>query len=604
LPQGATFTKQALARRRKARKARHIWKPGQSRRRLLGAFILTSLAFGFILVRVGMLQTAEAKDYQALGDRQRVRSQVLRAQRGAILDRNGNEFALSIPSSTVYANPKAVVNPETTARTLAEMLDLTEERLESLRAAFEAKSSNFVYVVRQIEPADAHAIDELHLPGIGVLQESRRYLPNGDVGRGLVGRTDIDGVGTSGLELQYDMVLKGRDGVLEREVGKKGRSMPSGDRALVNAVPGSDVKLTIDRSLQYRTEIELLKKVNELGARGGSAIIMESNTGRILAMASARRNPKTGRVEVGAANYAALDSYEPGSVGKVITASGALNEGTVTPETTFVVPGRKWYYDRYLSDAGAHGPMPWTVRQILTRSSNIGTITISETMGIVKQEEYMRSFGLGEKTALDFPNEGRGILRPHDQWRGTEKKTVAYGQGVASTAIQLVSAVNVIANGGEYVAPKLVESIIAPDGTETPTLPSAHHQVITPATAASMNSIMRDVVCKGTARGQITLPGYTVAGKTGTGYKAQKNGTYFDADGNRAYYASFVGFFPAEAPKVTMLVSIDEPPPGATHFGATTAAPVFDEIAAAAVVELGIQPPTADGGCPNAKLKG
>lgn len=213
----------------------------------------------------------------------------------------------------------------------------------------------------------------------------------------------------------------------------------------------------------------------------------------------------------------------------------------------------------------------------------------------------MRAFGLGEPTALDFPGEGRGILRPNSKWRGTENVTVAYGQGVSATAIQLVSAVNVIANGGVYVAPKLVKSVVSPFGKRTDTMPSATRRVVSPEVASQMNVLMRDVVCTGTAKGWAGIKGYTIAGKTGTGYKAQKNGTYFDEQGRRAYYASFVGFLPAEDPQITVLVSIDEPPPGAQHFGANTAAPVFNKIARAAIVDLGIQAPSSSGGCPSNK---
>ena len=210
----------------------------------------------------------------------------------------------------------------------------------------------------------------------------------------------------------------------------------------------------------------------------------------------------------------------------------------------------------------------------------------------------MRAFGLGERTDLGFPGESKGILKPHEEWQGTERVTVSYGQGVSSTAIQLISAVNTLGNGGTYVAPKLVRSTIDAQGNMQPTAPSATHRVVSEDVAATMNVLMRDVVCAGTAS-QAKIPGYTIAGKTGTGYKAQKNGTYWDENGHRSYYASFVGFFPAENPQVTVLVSIDEPPAGGAHFGGNTAAPAFARIAKAAIHELAIAPPTADGGCPS-----
>jgi cell division protein FtsI (penicillin-binding protein 3) len=291
-------------------------------------------------------------------------------------------------------------------------------------------------------------------------------------------------------------------------------------------------------------------------------------------------------------------------VAKVITIAAGLNEVVITPQTTFIVPSAKKFYDLVLHDADPHPTVPYTVSDILAKSSNIGTIFVSQKIGTQKQENYMRAFGLGEQTALAFPGEARGLLKPSLQWHGTENVTVAYGQGVAATAIQLVSAVNAIANGGVYVAPKLVDAVIAPDGSQQPTLPSATRRVVSAQVAEQMNLMMRDVVCSGTAKGFANVAGYTIAGKTGTGYKAQPNGTYLDAQGNHAYYASFVGFLPAEDPQITILVSIDQPPANAQHFGANTAAPVFAQIASSAIVDLGIQPPTANGGCPTRQRVG
>jgi cell division protein FtsI (penicillin-binding protein 3) len=326
---------------------------------------------------------------------------------------------------------------------------------------------------------------------------------------------------------------------------------------------------------------------------------MDPATGEIYAMAGVRRDDETGEVRVSSANIAAVDAYEPGSVAKVITVSGALNEGTVTPDTSFDVPGEKLFYDTVLHDASEHGLQSMTVARILAKSSNIGTIFVSQSMGEAAQESYMRAFGLGTRSGLDFPGESAGILRPHQAWQGTERVTVAYGQGVAATAIQLVSAVNTIANNGTYVAPKLVRSTIDERGDEHPTPASEMHPVIRPEIAQQMNVIMRNVICAGTAS-RAKVPGFTIAGKTGTGYKAQPNGTYFDADGNKAYYASFVGFLPAEAPRVTILVSIDEPPASGPRYGGDTAAPVFTKIAEVAINQLGIEPPNASGGCPEA----
>ena len=266
-------------------------------------------------------------------------------------------------------------------------------------------------------------------------------------------------------------------------------------------MPGNDIVLTLDRSVQYAAEQALLKRVAELGARGGQAVVMGSKTGEVIAMASVRINDE-GYYEITSGNYSAVDAYEPGSVGKVITISGALNEGTVTPESSFVVPWQKVYTNRgdRLHDSHMHGDEVMDVQQILVESSNIGTITVSETMGFERQYHYMRAFGLGERTALNFPDETAGILHPWQEWEGTEKYTVAYGQGVASSPIQLVSAVNTIANDGTYVAPKLVKATVDASGEVREMPESETREVVSTAVAEQMQTMMREVVCRGTAK--------------------------------------------------------------------------------------------------------
>jgi cell division protein FtsI (penicillin-binding protein 3) len=418
----------------------------------------------------------------------------------------------------------------------------------------------------------------------------------------VIGRTDIDGIGIAGLELQYDDVLSGTNGVSTLEVAPDGRSVPGSERIGEPPVPGNDLMLTVDRSVQHAAERALLRRAAETRARGGQAIVMDTKTGDIIAMASVRIGDD-GTYEITSGNHSAVDAYEPGSVGKVVTIAGALNEGTVTRETSFVVPWRKQYTrdGNYLHDSHVHGDEVMSVEQILVESSNIGTITVSETMGFEKQYDYMRAFGLGERTALDFPQESPGILHHWEEWEGTEKYTVAYGQGVASTPIQLVAAVNTVANDGVYVAPRLVAATVDADGELQPTDASATRQVVSRPVAEEMQSMMREVVCRGTAK-QAQVPGLSVAGKTGTGFIAQENGTYFLADGSRAYYASFVGFLPAEDPQVTILVSIDQPDnQSGDRFGGTAAAPVFRELAPVMVHELGIDPPPGSTGCEDAE---
>ena len=551
-----------------------------------------------VLVKVGALQTFEGNALRNAAAQQWTRDRPLRAQRGSIFDRNGEELALSVPATTIAVNPLQVEDADGTADTFAQILQLSAERRDELAAAMAAKDRGFVYVARQVDDVLAQQLAGLELAGVSMYREDRRILPGGDTARSVIGRTDIDGVGTAGIEEQYDNVLTGKPGEMTLEVAPGGRSIAGSEQVVQAPVPGNDIVLTIDRSVQYAAEQALLKRVAELGARGGQAVVMGSKTGDVIAMASVRIND-AGYYEITSGNYSAVDAYEPGSVGKVITIAGALNEGTVTPESAFVVPWQKVYTNRgdRLHDSHVHGDEVMDVKQILVESSNIGTITVSETMGFERQYHYMREFGLGETTALDFPDETPGILNPWEEWEGTEKYTVAYGQGVASSPIQLISAVNTIANDGVYVAPKLVRATVDASGEVREMPESETRQVVTPEVAGQMQQMMREVVCRGTAK-QARVPGLSIAGKTGTGFIAQPDGGYELPDGTKAYYASFVGFLPAEDPQVTILVSIDQPrPDNNDRFGGTAAAPVFRELAPTMIHELGIEPPPGSTGC-------
>jgi len=571
---------------------------GQPRRRLLITLVVMLVLLLAVLVKVGALQTFQGDALRRAAASQWTREREVIAQRGAIFDRNGDELALSVPAATVAVNPRQVEDPGATAATLGQVLGLSGDRIDELEAGMAARDRGFLYVARQIDPVLAERLDGLELAGVSTYREDRRTVPGGDTARSVIGRTDIDGVGTAGLELQYNDLLTGANGETRLEVAPDGRSVAGSERVVEPPTPGRDLILTIDRSVQYAVEQALLQRVAEVNAQGGQAIVEDTDTGDIIAMASVELDD--GVYEVTSGNYSAVSAYEPGSVGKVITIAGALNEGTVTPEHTFVVPWRKQYTrdGNFLHDSHQHGDDLMSVRDILVRSSNNGTIMVSQTMGYERQYEYMRAFGLGEMTALQFPQESAGILEFWEEWEGTEKFTVAYGQGVASTPIQLISAVNTIANDGVYVAPRLVLGTVDGDGAVEEADASATREIISEPVAVQMQSMMRDVVCRddGTANAA-AVPGLSVAGKTGTGLVAQADGTYFLADGTQTYYSSFAGFLPAEDPQVSILVSIDQPNEGGQRAGGTAAAPVFRDLAPIMVHELGIDPPVGSTGC-------
>ena len=573
------------------------FRAGSPRRRLILALVVIGAVLLGLIGRVAYLQTTEAESLRSAAADQWTRSVTIPAQRGTVFDRHGAELAMSVPAVTVSINPKLIDNGPATVQILDDLLDLPDEKVAELVAEIAAKDRGFVFVQRQADADIGDEIAAMKLPGVNVDRESRREMPGGDTGRSVIGRTNIDGIGISGLEIQYDDLLTGTGGEMRREVAPGGRSIPGSETVTAQPVAGDDLVLTLDRSVQYSTEQVLLEQVAAIGAKGATAIAMDTDTGEIYSMASVRRDDETGAYEVTSGNFAAVDAYEPGSVAKVITIASSLSEGLVTPETSYVVPWRKQYYDDLLKDSHEHPDEVMSVAQILTESSNIGTIFVQQEMGRERHREYMAAFGLGSKTALDFPGESPGILKqPEDLW-GSERVTVAYGQGVSSTSLQLVAAINTIANRGTYVAPKLVKATVGPDGSVVETDPSESRQVVTELAAMQTTEMMRNVVCSGTAT-RAQVDGLSIAGKTGTAFKAADNGTYFDEDGNRIYYASFVGFFPAENPQVTVLVSVDEPPAGTNdRFGGTAAAPVFAELAPTLIHELGIVPTPGATGC-------
>jgi cell division protein FtsI (penicillin-binding protein 3) len=567
---------------------------------LIAALLVLSLLLVVIVGRVVMLKTSDAESFRSAGTAQWTRTTDIAAQRGTIFDRHGNELAMSIPAASISINPKLLENAPATVQMLDDLLDLSDEKVAELLAASALppdERKGFVYVARQVDASAGQMIASLNRAGINVDSVTRREMPGGSTGQTVLGRTNIDGQGIAGLEEQYDDVLAGSGGAMTREIAPGGRTVPGSETISEQPVAGDDLVLTIDRSIQFVTEQILIEQVGDINARGGLIVVMDTQTGEIYANASVRRNTETGEPMVTSGNFVAVDSYEPGSVAKVITVAGALNEGVVSPDSTFEVPWREQYYDDLLKDSHEHPTEVMTVADILVESSNIGTIKIQESMGRFVHHDYMRAFGLGTKTALDFPGESAGIFKSADELWGSERVTVAYGQGLSSTPLQMVAAVNAIANDGVYVSPSLVSATVGPDGTTTDMPPAATRRVVSSEAATQTAAMMQDVVCFGTAS-RAAVEGLLIAGKTGTAFKAADNGTYYDENGDRVYYSSFVGFFPADDPQVTVLVALDEPPArSGDRFGGTAAAPVFADLTPTLIHELGIQPADGSVGC-------
>ena len=385
-----------------------------------------------------------------------------------------------------------------------------------------------------------------------------------------------------------------------REQDRNGRSIPGSGTTTQDPIPGTDLVLTLDRSLQFQVEQALLARVDEVKAAGGTVVVMDTDTGEIYSIANVIRDEDTGIAAVTSANLAAVEAFEPGSVAKVFSLSAVVDSGVANPDTVIDVPGRMVFnrntqWEQTVKDAELHDTKPMSLRDIIVHSSNIGTLLLTEQVGDERFGEYLQGFGFGQATALDFPDESAGRLKPFDEWQGSEAATMSYGYGYTTTSLQLAAAVNTVANGGTYVAPKMLMATIGADGEVTETPASTTRRVISPESAATMVDMMTDVVCTGTGK-DARLDGITVAGKTGTAYKVQ-DGTYGE-DGSRAYRASFVGFLPAAAPQVTILVTIDEPDPTTNdRFGGKAAAPLFATVATSVIHELAITPTPGDTGC-------
>lgn len=573
---------------------------GDMRKRISVMFVVILGVLCLVYLRVVVLQTWKAGGYREMSEVQRTRSNVIRAERGAIYDRDGAELAIPIPTRTIFADPREVTDPVTTARALGMVLQLTPEAEMDLANRLQNKGSSFTYVVRQVDSVIAQAVLDLKLPGVATYREEGRALTTEGL-RPLIGRTDLDGIGIGGIEMQYDAVLTGVNGKLEREVNSRGQSIASAGSEYVPAVRGANLVTTIHRSLQFQVDGILQQQVERILARSGTAIVMHTQTGEIYAMSNVRRNDD-GTYSNSAGNIAAVEAHEPGSVAKVFSVAAAIEDGTVTAQSTFSVPGKQVFnrgtkWEQEIKDAYPHGLEQMSVRKILVDSSNLGTVQISQTLSTERNRQWLAAFGFGEKTSLQFPGETRGLLKLARNWQGTEQFTFAYGYGYASNAVQLISAVNVVANDGVYIGPKLVSAMVDEVGVSTPTPPAPTRRVVSSATAATMRTLLTDVVCYGTAQ-LAKIPGMSVAGKTGTGYIRQDNGTYLKDDGSRAYFASFVGFLPANKPQFTVLVSIDEPDPSSRdRFGGTAAAPVFQRIGQVIVNELDLRPEPGDTGC-------
>ena len=551
---------------------------------MVAVLVLLVILFAVVAGRLTQLQLLEGDRYAALGASQRVRPVTLPAERGSVFDRDGRDLALSVPQKTVWADPRLVADPQRTAAELAPVLNMDEATV--LRQL--TTPGAFVYLKRQVDETTAATISGLKLPGVDLIDESKRFNPSGTLGLSLLGGVDIDNKGIAGLEKQYDSMLTGTPGELVLERDPSGRTIATGQHRITPAKPGDDLVLTIDQAMQFETERALGEQIVRMGAKGGIAIVSNPKTGEILAMASMDKGTDGAGPTSSSYNKALTNVFEPGSANKIITMAAALEEGTTTPTSQLEVTDKLDVADFTFSDHDPHDPQIMTPTDILATSSNVGTIMLGQQLGAQRLDEYLRKFGFGSTTSLGFPDESGGLLLPLNDWSGTSIGTIPIGQGVAITALQMLQAYNVIANGGLYVDPKLVLATIDQHGQRHDTPVSGSHRVVSTKTANEVRDMMVAVVDVGTGK-HASIDGYTVGGKTGTARKPLLGGGYRDGAGNYHYVATFAGFTPAEDPQLSAIVVLDEP--SNDIYGGDVSAPVFSRVVSYALRRFAIPPP-------------
>nr|MBA2461136.1 penicillin-binding protein 2 [Actinomycetota bacterium] len=511
--------------------------------------------------------------------RQHRETDTIPAGRGTIYDRTGEPLAIGQQATTVFADPRQVKDPRAVAVAAAKILRVDPNELYPQLAD---RSRRFVYVKRKADPEQAAALQQENLTGLGFYSEERRTYPQRSVAAHVLGFAGVDNDGLDGLEKGLDPELKGKPGsqTIVRD--------PVGTTIDVVAVKperqGDDVFLTIDRRMQAKAEEVLRETVNRWGAKSAHAIVLEPQTGRVLAMAVAPSFDANNFGNIPAErrkNRAVTDVYEPGSTFKVVTVAGALSEKIVTPTTKFTLPSSIRVSDRIINE---HEPRPtrrMSVAQILSQSSNVGTITLAQKLAKtqVGVSGWIERFGLGKPTGVDFPGESSGIVVPPERWSGSTIGNVPIGQGIGVTGLQMAAAYGAIANRGVLRRPHLVERVGGKRRAH-----GAGRRIVSKTVAAQVMTMLRDVVSAEGGTGALAaIPGYTVAGKTGTAAKPERGGY-----STSRYVASFVGVVPAKKPRLVVLVSVDEPK--GVIWGGVVAAPAFAEIASFGLQYLEIAP--------------
>jgi cell division protein FtsI (penicillin-binding protein 3) len=537
---------------------------------LFGAFLLCFLV---IVGRAFWLQGVQGSTFASEAISQQTETITVPGLRGDLLDRRGNKLAASEDAATIFATPYQVKNPPAVAARLAPILELPKgEVLEAL-----TEESGFSYIAHKVDLGTAAEVEALEIEGIGELPDSRRTYPQGDVAGQVIGAIGTDNEGLSGLEAGEEEVLGGSDG--ERRIVKDALGEPIRLETVKEAEDGEDIQLTLDPVIQAKTEEALAEVGETYTPAGATAIVVDPRTSQVLAMANWPPVDPSDLSEVSnedLLNKATGFTYEPGSTFKAFTVSAALEEKLVTPTSEFVLPPQIHVADRTIEDAEPRGTETMTTEQILARSSNVGAVTIGEKVGATNFSKWISRFGFGRKTGIQYPAEEIGLVPSLDEYSGSSIGNLPIGQGLAVTPIQMVAGYTAIANGGWLKPPQLIKRI----GEEEVHEPRGK-RVISPQVAAEIREMLEGVLAPGGTASEVSVPGYTLAGKTGTAQVAE-NGTYSDT----RYIASFIGFAPAQHPQLLAAVIVNEPQ--GEIYGGSVAAPAFGKIAEYALPYLGV----------------
>jgi len=556
---------------------------GDPKRRVRASIVLVAFVLSLFAGRLFQLQGIDASAYASVGEKERLRSATLLASRGTITDAHGVALAASVPGVAVTADPSMLPNAYATAAVLAPRLHVDEQ---ALARRLSVTGTRFAYVARGVPLATWHEVQALGLVGVFSQVESKRVYPTGRVGSNLVGFVGIDGHGLAGMEQALDPQLAGHDGALTYQAGADGQEIPTAGSQETVAVPGQDVQLTIDRDIQYVAQKAIMAKVKEAKAESGTVVVEDTRTGRILAMAT---TPTVDPADPGAAkardrgNRAFTEAYEPGSIAKALTAAAVVDQGKANPRTKVVVPGVLHRGGHAIHDDVPHGTWHLTFAGVIAKSSNIGMMKLFDRIGKNTLYDYERKFGIGSTTGINFPGETAGLLATPEQQSVAQSNTMAFGQGFAVNSVQVASAYATIANGGVRVAPSIVAGSTGSDGVFHAAPAPAQTRVVSESTAHAVTGMLEQVLGDGGTAPMARIAGYRVAGKTGTANRVDPScGCY------RGYTASFAGFAPADAPRIAVSVTLQDPRRG--HFGGMLGGPVFKQVMSFALQSMKVPP--------------